>query len=192
MSNIINWSEYETLFTEILEGKEKNSPYDKPAYLEYVKLNKSRQDRWLKKGSLNEELKQSILSINDKQTWYAITEPWCGDAAHSLPFFKMMADLNSNIELKIVRRDTPPFMIEDYLTNGGKSVPKVIARNSMNEDLWVWGPRPKEAQNLYLEMRDNNLDFNDQKIKLQQWYNKDKGQSLQSEMDLHLHAVESL
>lgn len=192
MNNTISWAEYETLFTEILEGKKNDAPYDKAAFLEYVKLNKSRQDRWLKKGGISEELKQKIEAIKEKQTWYAISEPWCGDAAHSLPFFKMVTDLNPNIELKIVLRDTPPFMIENYLTNGGKSIPKVIARNSNEEDIFVWGPRPHEAQELFYEMKEKNLAFEDQKIKLQQWYNKDKGVSLQQEILRELHPVEVL
>ncbi|SFT40775.1 Thioredoxin [Lishizhenia tianjinensis] len=181
-SNILTWEEYLEQFNAILSGAITAAPYDKEAYLNYVKLNRSRQDRWLKKLELNEALIHQVKGIDAPQTWYAITEPWCGDAAHNLPLFYLLSELNSNINFKIVLRDTPPFMIDDYLTNGGKSVPKIVVRNAKEEDLFTWGPRPKEAQELYLGFKKNNTPFEEQKIILQQWYNKNKGQDLQQEV----------
>lgn len=110
-----------------------------------------------------------------------ITEHWCGDAAHSLPFIYKMTELNDHIELKMVLRDTPPFMIDNYLTNGGKSIPKVVIRNADEEDLYTWGPRPKEAQELYQKLVENKADFETMKVELQKWYNADKGKSIQQE-----------
>src|SRR5690554_6935139 len=150
-------------------------------YLDYFKLNRSRQRRWLKTAEINADLAQIIKSIDKKQTWYLITEPWCGDAAHNVPFIYKMTELNPNIELKIVWRDTAPYMIEDYLTNGGKSIPKLVIRDENEKDLHVWGPRPAECQTLYEQLKAENADFEKQKIELQNWYNKDKGQSVQKE-----------
>lgn len=48
-TNTLNWTEYLKLFEDILAGKNNAAPYDKEAYLNYVKLNYSRQERWLKK-----------------------------------------------------------------------------------------------------------------------------------------------
>ena len=176
------WEQYIAYFIQLLTSENPPAPYDNEAYMNYVTLNNSRQERWLKKGKLNEELVAKIKAIDTPQTWYVITEPWCGDASHSVPFFYLLAKENPLIEFKIVLRDTAPFMIENYLTNGGKSIPKVVIKNEKDEDLFVWGPRPKAAQELYLSMKNANLPFEEQKIKLQQWYNKDKGVSLQNEM----------
>lgn len=180
--NTVYWSVYLNTFDAILNNEKPPIPYDNPAYFEYLKLNRSRQKRWLKTGVIQEELKKVITEIKTKQTWYVITEPWCGDAAHSIPFIKMAADLNPLISLKIVWRDTPPFMIDNYLTNGGKSVPKLVIRDQNESDLAQWGPRPEECQNIYLNLKEQNASFDEIKITLQAWYNKDKGQSLQIEL----------
>lgn len=180
--NIVSWTSYINKFDEILNSKVPPAPYNNPAYLDYLKLNRSRQKRWLKTGEIQENLKQVASKINTPQTWYVITEPWCGDAAHSVPFFKLIANLNPLINLKIVWRDTPPVMINDYLTNGGKSVPKLVIRDSEEKDLINWGPRPKECQKIYLDLKENEAEFEEVKITLQNWYNKDKGLSLQLEM----------
>lgn len=181
MNNILTWEEYSSLFNEILTAETPKAPYDNPDYLDYTKLNNSRQNRWLKTESINEELASIIKKISEKQKWYVITEHWCGDAAHSLPFIYKMTELNDHIELKMVLRDTPPFMIDNYLTNGGKSIPKVVIRNADEEDLYTWGPRPKEAQELYQNLVENKADFETMKVELQKWYNADKGKSIQQE-----------
>lgn len=179
--NIVSWTRYLQKFDDILNSEVAPAPYDNTAYLDYLKLNRSRQKRWLKTGEINPKLRQVVSKINTQQTWYLITEPWCGDAAHSVPFIKMMADLNPLITLNIVWRDTPPLMINDYLTNGGKSVPKLVIRNLKEKDLANWGPRPKECQAIYLNLKKKEAEFEEVKVTLQNWYNKDKGQSLQNE-----------
>lgn len=189
-TNTLNWTQYLQLFEDILAGENNQAPYDKEAYLNYVKLNHSRQERWLKKGVINEDLKALVAQITEPQTWKVITEPWCGDAAHNVPFWYMISQLNTNINFEIILRDTPPFLIDDYLTNGGKSIPKVIVQNEAGEDLFTWGPRPKEAQEIQLRFKTNNTPIEDQKIILQQWYNKNKGQDLQKEIqDLLEHIL---
>lgn len=179
--NTITWKEYLNKFEEILNQENPEVPYNDPAFFDYLKLNNSRQNRWLKKGEINKELTEVIKRIDEKQTWYLIVEPWCGDAAHSAPFIYLMSEINTNITLKVVLRDTPPLMIENYLTNGGKSIPKLIIRNSAEKDLLVWGPRPLSSQNLFQKLKDENADFEKTKIELQKWYNKDKGVSIQNE-----------
>lgn len=181
-SNIVDWSTYLKTFDNLLNSENPIPPYDNFAYLDYVKLNRSRQKRWLKTGVVTNELNEIITKIKEPQTWYIITEPWCGDAAHSIPFLKLAADSNPLITLKIVWRDTPPLMIENYLTNGGKSVPKLVIRDENKKDLAQWGPRPTECQDIYLNLKEQDASFDEIKITLQNWYNKDKGQSLQNEI----------
>lgn len=180
-NNILSWKEYLNKFEYLLQQETHEAPYDDPAFLDYVKLNHSRLQRWLKKGEIKEELKTTIKSIDQKQTWYLITEPWCGDAAHSAPFVFLMTEENPNITLKVVLRDTPPFMIDDYLTDGGKSVPKLVIRDENENDLYVWGPRPTACHDLYLGLKNEGAEIEIIKLELQKWYNKDKGVSIQDE-----------
>ena len=125
----MTFSDYQKLFDAILAGETNEKPYDDFHFVEYVKLNLSRQNRWVKKGEITEEIKLTVQSITEKQTWIVITEPWCGDAAHNVPFIVKLAQLNPNITLKLQLRDSKHSEIESYLTNGGKSIPKLIARD---------------------------------------------------------------
>ena len=178
----MDFQQYLHTFEEILQAQTPPAPYDNEAYLEYAKLNWSRMNRWLKKGELSAELTETVKAISQPQQWIVITEPWCGDAAHSVPFIRLIAQQNDRILLDFELRDSEPFRINDYLTNGGKSIPKLIIRDAEGKDLATWGPRPKECQQLYDQLKAEGADFEAQKVALQNWYNADKGHSVQAEL----------
>jgi hypothetical protein len=178
----MDFETYKQTFLEILNDEVPPPPYDNANYMNYVKLNWSRQQRWLKTGILNSDLIEVINSINKKQLWTIITEPWCGDAAHTLPFIEMIAAKNTLIKVDYSLRDSEPFLIDKYLTKGSKSIPKLIIADDAGSDLVVWGPRPVGCQLIYDSLSDRHLDLEQKKIALQKWYNEDKGQSFQLEL----------
>lgn len=177
----MNWTEYTDLFDPIINREVTGGMYDKEVYVEYVQLNKARINRWIKKNPISDESKKIIAGITEPQKWIVITEPWCGDAAHSLPIIKLLADLNDNIELEFVLRDSSD-LIDSYLTNGGKSIPKLIVRDTNGKDLFTWGPRPEECQNLVAEMKNTDLSPQERNTKVQIWYNKNQGAAIQQEI----------
>lgn len=178
----MDFHRYLLVFEDILHASPPSAPYDNAAYLDYAKLNWSRMSRWLKKGVLSEVVVETVRRINAPQHWLVITEPWCGDAAHTLPFIQLIAQQNTHISVEYELRDSPPFRIEKYLTNGSKSIPKLIIRDGKGNDLATWGPRPAACQQLYDQLKVEGADFETQKVALQNWYNADKGQSLQQEL----------
>ncbi len=185
----LTWEEYIQHFEDILSGTFTNEIYAKEAYRDYVKMNLSRMNRWLKNTEISTDLKSDIEAIDEKQNWYLITEPWCGDAAHSVPLIYMMSQLNPNIHLEIVLRDDNHEFIDQYLTNGGRSIPKLIARNNEDNDLFVWGPRPKDLQIIHTKLKAENADFDTVNQTLQQWYNQNKGVDIQHEFHKIFTAV---
>lgn len=178
----MEFTQYRSAFEQLVNGTALPAPYDNPDYLAYTKMNWSRMNRWLKKGTIAEQLRETVARITKPQRWIVITEPWCGDAAHSVPFIEMAARTNPMIAVEYELRDAAPFRINGYLTNGGKSIPKLIVRDEGGRDLAVWGPRPVECQHLFDRLKADGADFETQKIALQHWYNADKGQSMQQEL----------
>lgn len=178
----MNFTEYQLLFQDIINDLNPPAPYNHPDYLNYTRLNWARQQRWLKLGVLNDQLLTTIASIDKPQYWTVITEPWCGDAAHTLPFLHRLSETNPLIKVDYQLRDSEPFLIDKYLTNGTKSIPKIIITDGENKELAVWGPRPAECQLLYKRLLAEHVEMEQKKIALQQWYNEDKGKSFQLEL----------
>ncbi len=178
----MTFEKYLQQFEDILNHPENHPTYQDEEYYQYTKMNWTRMGRWLKRFEPTLTFEQFVGSITQKQQWIIITEPWCGDAAHSVPMLAKMASKNSNISLDIQLRDSAPFLIDSYLTNGGKSIPILVIRNEAGEDLAVWGPRPQACQQLFLNMKEQGIDFSKIKEEIQKWYNTDKGVEIQKEI----------
>jgi hypothetical protein len=179
----MNFQEYQAHFQDILQETNKVTPYNNPEFINYTKLNWSRMNRWLKMGQLSEEIKNNLAQISKNQNWIVITEPWCGDAAHIVPFIQMIASQNDKISISFELRDSEPHRIDNYLTNGkSKAIPKLIIQNDDGEDLAVWGPRPIVCQKLSEELIAQNISHDELKTALQHWYNKDEGKEIMSEL----------
>jgi len=177
----LTWEAYIQHFEDILSGAFTNDTYSKEAYRDYVKMNYSRMNRWLKNVEIESALQTKLNAVTEHQDWYLITEPWCGDAAHSVPLVYMMSKLNTKIQLHLVLRDENHDFIDQYLTNGGRSIPKLVVRNNDGEDLFVWGPRPKELAAIHAKLKAENADFDTINKTLQNWYNQNKGVDIQQE-----------
>lgn len=178
----MKFDEYLVLFDSILKEPASYPLYQDEEYLNFTKLNFSRMSRWLKKFESTQDSKDFFDSIAEKQTWIVITEPWCGDAAHSVPQIHKLVEGNPNITLDIQLRDEEPFLIDQYLTNGGKSIPILVVRNEKGEDIGVWGPRPQKLQELFLQLKAEGKEFDAIKELIQKWYNEDKGVEIQQEL----------
>lgn len=180
----MNFEEYLQHFESILEQAPEQAQglYAQEGFLEYTKLNWSRMNRWLKTGILHESLTSMLDRIDTRQDWIVLTEPWCGDAAHIVPFIELAARRNPLIHVSYELRDSEPFRIEQYLSNGSKSIPKLIVRNAAGADIAVWGPRPAACQEVYMRLKANNAPLDEVKTAIQQWYNADKGQQIQIEI----------
>jgi hypothetical protein len=178
----MDFQQYQLHFQSIINSDQPKPPYNEPDYLNYAKLNWSRQQRWIKVAQLNPDLVALVKRIDTPQQWIVITEPWCGDAAHTVPFIFMLSQQNPLINLDIQLRDTEPYLIDSYLSGQSKSIPKFVIRDMEGKDLLVWGPRPAESQVLFDQLKASGADFEEYKIQLQHWYNKDKGVSFQEEI----------
>jgi len=169
-------------FEDVLANPTAHQGYEDEEYYQYTKMNWSRMSRWLKKFEPSTETKDFFSTITIDQKWILITEPWCGDAAHSVPMIYEMVKANPHIQLEIQLRDQPPLLIDQYLTNGGKSIPKLVIRDPQGSDIAVWGPRPQGCTRVFETLKVQNAPFAEIKEEIQKWYNQDKGQEIQKEL----------
>lgn len=171
-------------FSEKLVEEGKTTGTDQsPAMIEYSRLNLHRMKKWNKVGELLPGCANELKNVKP-QTWYVLSEPWCGDAAQSLPFIsKMAGNSEGKIELVILLRDENPSIMDRYLTNGGRSIPKLIALSETGEELFTWGPRPEKAQELVVTLKnDASVSADEMKERLHKWYAENKGKDVQQEI----------
>ncbi len=182
----MNYQEYLELIERVHAEDKTTGSNQSENYVHYSKLNEHRMKRLNKTVKLNPELIAKVESIKENQLWIVITEAWCGDAAQNLPIISKMADLNENISLRLILRDDNPEIMNLYLTNGGKSIPKLIAIDDSMQEVFNWGPRPAPMQEMVIKYHDTpepKPDYSEFVLDVQKWYNADKTQTFQKELE---------
>jgi hypothetical protein len=152
--------------------------------LNYVNLNLKRMRRIEKQYEPAPYLIKLIHSMNEPITWLTITEGWCGDAAHVLPVLDKLASYSFKPTLKIILRDEYPDLIDQFLTKGSRSIPKVIAIDQNGKVRNVWGPRPSKAQEIVDAYKAGTSlydTYDELNQSLQKWYHNDRYASFESE-----------
>jgi len=175
--------QYRKLIDDLLrEGKTTGNNHSE-SLIEYTKVNVQRMNRLDKTTDINENLKKEIANLEKKLIWVILAEAWCGDVAQNLPVIAKIADLSQNIELKLILRDENLEVMDEYLTDGGRSIPKLICLDPDTlEELGTWGPRPAEVQEKFLKDKaDPNIPSDERYKNVQLWYAQDKSQSIQRE-----------
>mgnify|MGYP003341301246 CR=1 FL=1 len=146
-------------------------------------LNWQRSTRVEKTIAISPAFKLRLENMKRQLTWLVITEPWCGDSAQSLPLINKIAVCsNGKIDLKIILRDQHHQLIDAFLTNGARAVPKLIQLNDHFEVMGIWGPRPAEAQQLIIQIKSNPETAPHYKDELHKWYAQNKGQAIEQEL----------
>jgi hypothetical protein len=178
----MSYPQYKNLIEELLKQGKTTGPDQSEAMVNYAKLNLQRMQRIEKTVVLTDELKSVLKLITKPHTAIVLTEGWCGDAAQNLPLFYLMQQENPNFKLKLLLRDEHLELMDQYLTNGGRSIPKLIFLGPPGEELFTWGPRPETAQKFVMEAKENGLAKEEMANELHLWYAKDKLKSTQLEI----------
>ena len=105
-----------------------------------------------------------------------IAEDWCGDASNTVPVVARLADRLPGLELRIVLRDQNPELMNQYLTNGSRSIPIVIVLDEEFNEIGHWGPRPAELQAWVMANRPT-IPKAELYPQVRRWYARDHGET---------------
>lgn len=180
----MTYAEYIKLIDDLLMDGKTTGPNQSEAMFNYGKLNRQRMHRLEKTVKLNDSLVEKAKNNQRKMIWLIITEGWCGDAAQNIPTIEKIAAENEFIETRYVLRDENLELMDAYLTNNARSIPKLIALDTETlEELGIWGPRPQAAMDYFYELKEQGLEKPEIMEKIQRWYLSDKEQSIQTEFE---------
>jgi hypothetical protein len=182
--NSFSYSEYRKKVTELIAEGKSTGHEQSNDLLHYSELNEARMNRLEKTIAIVDEVKAKLENLDKKYIWLVLAEGWCGDAAQVLPVIHKMAETTNKVELKIALRDDNDALMQHFLTNGGKAIPKLIVLDAETSEVIAdWGPRPHGAKQLILEYKAaHGVVDETAKIELQKWYLHDKGISIQHEI----------
>lgn len=149
----LTYDEYRKHWQEQKDASPEDPDPDERRRLHYLNYNWERQAHVHEEYTPPDDLRAAVTNIEEPQLWMVLTEPWCGDSAFLLPVIAEAAALNDDVTLRILLRDDNLDVMDQYLTDGSRSIPMLVAFSSDGEERFTWGPRPDNAQQLFEELR---------------------------------------
>lgn len=192
LKNSLGYSEYRARLEELLEKGLSSGNEQSEDLLKYSQLNEVRMNRLEKTLAVPEPIQNQLEKLTRNYLWLVLAEGWCGDAAQLVPIMQKMGEAAPNIDFRIVFRDENEGLMQEFLTNGARSIPKLIISDARtHEVLAAWGPRPEGAARLIKEFKAKFGVVNEiAKTELQKWYLYDKGISTMEEIMKIMLALE--
>ena len=200
LNNPMDYATYRQLIDELVAQDKTTGEDHSENMLQYTRLNVSRMNRLDKTTRLAPATEQILAGMDRPLTWLVLTEAWCGDAAQTVPVLAKLAEAAPQVNLELILRDGNLPIMDAFLTNGGRSIPKVVLVDTVTREvLGTWGPRPQAAQQIMMDAKAASLKagtpvegksiMEEGKKDLQKWYARDKTQSIQLEFLASVRAM---
>lgn len=183
LTNSYTFESYKELVQELVANGKTSGPDQREDLIHFTELNAKRMKRIEKTTVLTDDLKKEISSIQEPMTWVLLSEAWCGDAAQIVPVLGKIASESDQIDLKIILRDEHLDIMNHYLTNGGRSIPKLICLDQQEQEIFVWGPRPATIQQVVNATKAEGITDHAVLVeRIQYAYNQNQTRSIQEEI----------
>lgn len=194
LDNSYSYSEYRNHIGLLLQDGLSTGATQSEDLTHYSSLNEVRMNRLDKTIKLTDDIKARLGKLKKEHVLLVISEGWCGDAAQIVPVINKMTNETDKLELEIVLRDDNDELMNEYLTNGARSIPKlVLVEKDTHIARGSWGPRPHDAAKLIRDYKEQHGVIDQEaKTELQKWYLHDKGESTMKEITLLLENAENM
>lgn len=181
LKNPFSYSEYKDLVIHLANNKACTGDLTEP-HIEATHINAQRMKRIDKQCVIDEDLSSLLKSLHGNFNWILLVESWCGDGAQCAPVIAKMAELNPNIRLQLILRDDNLQIMDAHLTNGSRSIPKLLILKE-GEVIDTWGARPKAIQQKVIDFKKENPGVSHEEFvtNLHLWYAQDKTHSIQED-----------
>jgi thioredoxin family protein len=146
-------------------------------YHEFVRDAAANRELWTSMERIAQIPEWAIAAVRtsgEKFNLLVIAEDWCGDGTSTIPYLAKLATITRSIEVRVLRRDEHPAVMDRYLTDGARAIPIVIVLNRRLEELGHWGPRPRDLQEWVRHER-AKTGMKPPYPQIRRWYARDKG-----------------
>ena len=138
------------------------------------------------RASVPDEMLERARALGAERRLLVLLEDWCGDAINTVPYLARLAELVPGLQLRVLRRDEHPALMDAHLSpTGGRAIPVVLVLDEQGRELGWWGSRPAELQRWVTAPEARALESADRYRVVRTWYARDRGRTtLREVLDL--------
>lgn len=184
LEKAISYEVYRDITNRLLAENKTSGDNHSSFMVDYTRMNVERMNHLDSTTVLKKETLTALEELSGSYIFLVLTESWCGDASQIIPVLDKIAEASKNkIDLKLVWRDENLDLMDQYLTNGGRSIPKLIVLEKETlREIGIWGPRPEVLQELFNIWKEQGMDIKEISGKLHNWYSENKTEAIQDEL----------
>jgi len=155
-------------------------------FLYYSRYNWDRMKRVELAYAPSDAFKNAVSSVKKEQLWMLLSEDWCVDSAYALPILDTADKLNVHICVRILERDANLDIMDQYLTNGGRAIPKLVVFDHDGKELFTWGAKPAALVTFRDKMKSDGAEGSEITQATLDWYEGGGLQEIEKEIGAHL------
>lgn len=159
--------------------------YDKghtfPEFLDQARSSEHPWADFYRRARLPREVLPRLRNIKGRWHFLVLCEAWCGDGANILPYLAGAVESAPGLEMRILRRDENPELMDAHLTRGNRGIPIVMILDETFREVAWWGPRPAPLQDLFIR-EILPLPKEERYPRVRAWYARDRGRTALAEI----------
>jgi hypothetical protein len=155
-----------------------------PEFEDMLAAAEKNADLWAavwRRAVVSEEHQRRVAALGGAWHLLVLSEDWCGDAVNTVPIVAKLAELSSNVDLRVLARDENPDVMDTHLTGKSRSIPVVIVLDEEFRERGWWGPRPAALQGWVLGPG-QALEKEARYREVRAWYARDQGRTTLDEV----------
>jgi hypothetical protein len=190
LQKAITYSDYLQVNQDLMKAGKTTGSNQSAEFVEYARVNLVRMLRLDKTLTLLPTIASNLQHLKTPHTLLVITEGWCGDSAQIVPVFAKMEAACPALKLLFLFRDEHLDLMDQYLTKGARSIPKVICfETESGQEKWTWGPRPQALQAEVEKLLQQHVSKEEKGLFVQSWYNHNKTEATQNEINTLIQSL---
>ncbi len=138
-------------------------------------------DAIYKRAKLSPAARDRASRLSGRWHLLVVNEDWCGDSVNLLPQIARLEECCTNIDMRILGRETNRDLMDKHLTGSSRSIPIVIVYDTGFVERGWWGPRPSPLQR-WVMSEGLALPKPDRYRHIRGWYARDRGETVVSEL----------
>lgn len=152
---------------------------------EFIDRAEVNQDLWRsmrKRARVPAEVVERLRAIPGPWYLLVLLEDWCGDAVNTIPVLARLTEEVPGLELRVLRRDENPDLMDAHLSGAARAIPVVMALNERFEEQGWWGSRPRALQAWATSAAAQAMEKTERYREIRRWYARDRGQATLDEI----------
>lgn len=152
------------------------------SFAEFLGTAQTYRELWARPREVPAEFVRRVEAVGGRWHLLALSADWCIDAVDPLTVLARLANLATNLDLRLLDRDQHLDLMDEHLTNGrSRSIPVVILLDGdLTERAW-WGPRPGALQ-VWVAGEGQALEKDERYRRARQWHARDRGHTTLDEI----------